>query len=246
MSDILTKTEQGVMTILFNRVAKRNAITEAMYTAMREALEQASEDNTVRAVVFQGDETCFTAGNDLQDFMAHPIKDRDAPVLRFLRTAAVFPKPMVAAVNGSAVGIGTTLLLHCDLVVAGESAVFQLPFVNLGLVPEFASSLLIPRQVGYVKAAEWLLLGNKFGAAEALATGLINRVVPDGETLAAGAALAAELASRPTEAMQAAKALMKGPEQAQVLQVIDAEAEVFQQRLRSQEFQAAVQAFFKR
>lgn len=246
MSDILTTTSQGVTTIQFNRVAKRNAITEAMYTQMRVALDEAAADADVRAVVFQGDDTCFTAGNDLQDFMQHPIKDRDAPVLQFLRTAAVFPKPMVAAVNGSAVGIGTTLLLHCDLVVAGQGAVFQLPFVNLGLVPEFASSLLIPRQVGYVKAAEWLLLGNKFGAEEALAAGLINRVVADADTLATGAALAAELASRPPQAMQAAKALMKGPDHAEVLQVIDAEAEVFQQRLRSQEFSAAVQAFFKR
>ncbi|MFC3853584.1 enoyl-CoA hydratase [Salinispirillum marinum] len=246
MSDVLTLLDNGVMVIRFNRPDKKNAITEAMYDMLRESLEQAETDAEIKAVLFTGDAACFTAGNDLRDFMAHPMKDRNAPVLRFLRTAAVFPKPMVAAVNGSAIGIGTTLLLHCDLVVAGEQAVFQMPFVNLGLVPEFASSLLLPRQVGHVKAAEWLLLGNRFSAQEALAAGLINKVVADTDTLEAGRSWAQELAKRPPEAMQAAKRLMKGEGYAEVLKSIDAEAEIFQERLRSKEFATAVASFFQR
>jgi enoyl-CoA hydratase/carnithine racemase len=158
MSDILTSVDAGVMTIMLNRVEKKNAITSAMYTAMADALKSAADDAAVRVVVFQGQETFFCAGNDIGDFLNHPPTADDSPVYRFLKTISTFPKPLVAAVCGVAVGVGTTLLLHCDLVYAGDNAAFSLPFANLGLCPEAASSLLAPQMFGYHRAAEVLLL----------------------------------------------------------------------------------------
>ena len=178
MSDVLTQVDAGVMTITLNRVDKKNAITSAMYLAMADALHQAADDAAVRVVVFQGQETFFCAGNDIGDFLNHPPTAQDSPVYRFLKTISTFPKPLVAAVCGVAVGVGTTLLLHCDLVYAGDNAAFSLPFANLGLCPEAASSLLAPQMFGYHRAAEVLLLGEPFKADAALAMGLVNRVVP--------------------------------------------------------------------
>ena len=157
--DILVHTEAGVTTLTLNRVDKKNSLTSAMYSALADALEQAQADSAVRTVLLQGDVAVFSAGNDIADFLAHPPTDQSSPVYRFLRTLAAFPKPLVAAVCGPAVGIGTTMLLHCDLVYAGDNAAFSLPFVNLGLCPEAASSLLVPQMLGYHRAAEALLLG---------------------------------------------------------------------------------------
>ena len=167
MSDILTDVTDGVMTITFNRPDKKNSITAAMYAAMADALAQAKEQDAVRVVVFQGNETIFSAGNDIADFLEKPPSGQDAPVYRFLHGIAAFPKPIVAAVCGPAVGIGTTMLMHCDLVYAGDNAAFSLPFVNLGLCPEAASSLLVPQMLGYHRAAEALLLGEPFMAEAA-------------------------------------------------------------------------------
>ena len=148
MSDILTDVSDGVMTITFNRIDKKNSITAAMYTTMADALEQAAAQDTIRVVVIQGHETIFSAGNDIADFLDKPPSNQDSPVYRFLFGVSSFPKPLIAAVCGPAVGIGTTLLLHCDLVYAGDNAAFSLPFVNLGLCPEAASSLLVPQMLG--------------------------------------------------------------------------------------------------
>ena len=213
--DILVHTEAGVCTITFNRADKKNSITEAMYASMADALAQAGEDAAVRCVVFQGDMAIFSAGNDIADFLkqsaggaARP-QGEQRPVWRFLHNIAAFPKPVIAAVCGPAVGIGTTLLLHCDLVYAGDNAAFSLPFVNLGLCPEAASSLLLPQMLGYHRAAEALLLGEPFLAEAALEVGLVNRVVPPSECNALAQAQARKLAAKPLSALIETKRLMK-------------------------------------
>ena len=157
--DLLIHTEAGVTTITFNRVEKKNSFTEAMYAQLTQALSAADADAATRVLVFQGDVTVFSAGNDIGDFLNNPPANEEAAVFQFLWALVGFSKPMLAAVCGPAVGIGTTLLLHCDLVYAGDNAAFSLPFVNLGLCPEAASSLLLPRRLGYPRAAEALLLG---------------------------------------------------------------------------------------
>ena len=157
-SDILSHIDAGVMTLTINRVDKKNSITSAMYSLLADALDAAQLDAAVRAVVIQGHETIFSAGNDIGDFLNKPPSTQDSPVFRFLRSISAFPKPIVAAVCGPAVGIGTTLLLHCDLIYAGDNAAFSLPFVNLGLCPEAGSSLLVPQLMGYPRAAEVLML----------------------------------------------------------------------------------------
>lgn len=244
---ILTTQSDHVLTLRFNRPDKRNAITQAMYTTLAEALHKAAEDDACRVVVFAGTEDCFTAGNDLKDFMTGLEGDlTDAPVLRFLRVAAQFPKPMIAAVNGHAVGIGTTLLMHCDLICAGDNSKFQLPFTSLGLVPEFASSLLLPRITGYPKAAEWLLLGQPFGPVEAKEAGLINAIAPSDQVEAQVMHWAQTLAEQPPEALRASRALMRATSTEDTMQAIEREAEVFQQRLQSKEFAAQVARFFER
>lgn len=247
MTDAIIASRDGaVLTLRFNRPDKKNAITQAMYSTLADELEAAATDDRVRVVVFAGQADCFTAGNDLKDFMAGVQDFANSPVLRFLRTAAVFPKPMLAGVNGHAVGIGTTLLLHCDLVCLGTEARLQLPFVSLGLVPEFASSLILPRMVGYPKAAEWLLTGQPFGAEAALQAGMVNRVAAPGDVDTVVADWAQSLAEQPPQALQAARRLMRAPTQAETLQAIENEAEVFAERLQSREFQQRVAAFFKR
>jgi len=210
MSDILSHFEGGVLTLTFNRLDKKNSITQAMYAALADALEAGRDDPTVRVVVIQGHELVFSAGNDLGDFMNNPPSGESSPVWRFLRGISSFPKPVVAAVAGAAVGVGTTLLLHCDLVYAGDNAAFSLPFVNLGLVPEAASSLLFPALVGHKRAAEALLLGEPFGAQSAQEMGLVNRVLPPSEVNAFAQAQARKLAAKPMKSLIETKKLMKG------------------------------------
>jgi enoyl-CoA hydratase/carnithine racemase len=227
MSDILTHVESSVLTLTFNRLEKKNSITAAMYAALADALADAQDDAAVRAVVIQGHELVFSAGNDLGDFMHNPPAAADAPVWRFLHGIRGFPKPIVAAVCGAAVGIGTTLLLHCDLVYAGDNAKFSLPFVNLGLCPEAASSLLLPRRLGQVRAAELLLLGEPFGAEQALEWGLVNRILPPGEVNRYAQAQAQKLADKPQSSLIASKRLMKAELAEAVPRAMAAEAEVF-------------------
>ncbi|WP_108125254.1 enoyl-CoA hydratase [Saccharospirillum mangrovi] len=244
MTEIIQRLNNGVLELTLNRPEKRNALTEAMYIELRRALNDAKHDPDARVVLLSGQKFCFTAGNDLQDFLTKPFDEDDAPVMQFLKTMADFPKPIVAAVNGPAIGIGTTMLLHCDLVYSGDSAEFQLPFVSLGLVPENASSVLLPLRVGHNKAAEWLMLGKAFGPQEALQAGLINAVFGDENYLHAANQQAQLLAAQPTEAIQATKKLMKQAYMSFILNAIDDEARQFQKRLQSDEFRHAAEAFF--
>ena len=245
MSDILTHTDAGVMTITFNRLDKKNSITSSMYAAMADAVAQAAADPAVRVVVFQGHESIFSAGNDIGDFLNQPPTTQDSPVFRFLRGIATFEKPLLAAVAGPAVGIGTTMLFHCDLVYAGNNAAFSMPFVNLGLCPEAASSLLAPRMFGYHRAAEALLMGEPFFAEAAQEVGLVNRVVPPTEVNGYAQAQARKLAAKPLSSLIATKRLMKGDQQT-VLQKMDEEGQSFGRMLREPAAKEAFGAFMEK
>jgi enoyl-CoA hydratase/carnithine racemase len=246
MQDILIHTADGVLTLTLNRVDKKNSFTQAMYAACADALAQASTDNSVRAVVLQGHATIFSAGNDISDFLNGPVSTQESPVFRFLRGIATFPKPLVAAVCGPAVGIGTTLLFHCDLVYAGDNAAFSMPFVNLGLCPEAASSLLVPQMLGYHRAAEALMLGEPFLAEAALEVGLVNRVVPPMEANGVAQAQARKLAAKPLSSLVETKRFMKKGQMAQVLEVMAEEGERFGQMLREPAAREAFTAFMEK
>ena len=244
--EILTSVDAGVMTITINRLERKNSITAAMYAAMADALESAQHDSAVRALVIQGHETIFSAGNDIGDFLNEPPSKPDAPVFRFLHGISSFTKPIVAAVCGPAVGIGTTLLLHCDLIYAGDNAAFSLPFVNLGLCPEAASSLLVPQLMGYPRAAEALLLGEPFRAETALEIGLINRIVPPAEANALAQQQARKLAAKPLGALIETKRLMKKGNAAQVSERIAEEAASFGRMLGEPAAREAFAAFMQK
>jgi len=244
--DILVHDEGGVRTITFNRVERKNSITTAMYAQLADAFETAAQDAAVRVVVLQGDVAVFSAGNDIADFLQQPPSTQDAPVFRFLRAIATFPKPVVAAVCGPAVGIGTTMLLHCDLVYAGDNAAFSMPFVNLGLCPEAASSLLVPQMLGYHRAAEALLLGEPFMAEAALEVGLVNRVVPPTECNAIAQAQARKLAAKPLSALIETKRLLKKGQTAAVLERMAEEGASFGRMLREPAAREAFSAFMEK
>jgi len=246
MSDILTHTDAGVMTITFNRLDKKNSITSSMYAAMADAVAQAAADPAVRVVVFQGHESIFSAGNDIGDFLNQPPSTQESPVFRFLRGIATFEKPLLAAVAGPAVGIGTTMLFHCDLVYAGDNAAFSMPFVNLGLCPEAASSFLAPRMFGYHRAAEALLMGEPFFAEAAQEVGLVNRVVPPTEVNGYAQAQARERAAKLLTSPIATKSLMKGGDQQAVLQKMDEEGQSFGRMLREPAAKEAFGAFMEK
>lgn len=246
MSDILSHVDGGVMTLTFNRLARKNSLTAAMYATLADALEQAQADAGVRVVVLQGDEAIFSAGNDVGDFLNAPPADQNTPVFRFLRNIASFPKPLVAAVCGPAVGIGTTLLFHCDLVYAGDNAAFSMPFVNLGLCAEGASSLLAPQMFGYHRAAEALLLGDAFYAEAALEVGLVNKVLPPSEANGYAQAVARKLAAKPLSSLVETKRLMKKGQQALVLQTMAEEGDVFGRMLREPAAKEAFSAFLQK
>jgi enoyl-CoA hydratase/carnithine racemase len=246
MNDILSHIEAGVMTITLNRVDKKNSITQAMYGAMADALAQATDYASVRAVVIQGHATVFSAGNDIGDFLKGPPSTTESPVFRFLRGIAAFPKPLVAAVCGPAVGVGTTMLFHCDLVYAGDNAAFSMPFVNLGLCPEAASSLLVPQMLGYHRAAEALLLGEPFMAEAALEVGLVNRIVPPMEANGVAQTQARKLAAKPLGALIETKRLMKKGQAGLIAQQMDDEAASFARLLKAPEAKEAFTAFLEK
>ncbi len=246
MNEILIDTSAGVMTITLNRVEKKNSITSAMYAAMADALAQAQADDDVRAVVLQGHETIFSAGNDIGDFLTAPPSTPDAPVFRFMRGISTFPKPLLAAVCGPAVGIGTTLLFHCDLVYAGDNAAFSMPFVNLGLCPEAASSYLAPQLMGYGRAAEALLLGEPFMAEAALEMGLISRIVPPAEAAALAQRQAQKLAAKPISALIETKRLMKKGQASLVAERIGEEGASFGRMLHEPAAREAFTAFMEK
>ena len=246
MSDILVHTESGVTTITFNRVEKKNSITSAMYGALADALQQAQDDAAVRVVLLQGDVVIFSAGNDIGDFLNGPPSTPQSPVSRFLHGIAAFPKPLVAAVCGPAVGIGTTMLFHCDLVYAGDNAAFSLPFVNLGLCPEAASSLLVPQMFGYHRAAEALLMGEPFMAEAALEIGLVNRVLPPTEVNGYAQTQARKLAAKPLSSLVETKRLMKKGQAALVVQQMADEGVSFGRMLREPAAREAFGAFMEK
>jgi enoyl-CoA hydratase/carnithine racemase len=246
MSDVLVHAEAGVMTITLNRLERKNSITAAMYGMLADALGSAAADATARVVVLQGHETVFSAGNDIGDFLDKPAADEEAPVFRFLRNIATFPKPLLAAVCGPAVGVGTTMLLHCDLVYAGDNAAFSLPFANLGLCPEAGSSLLLPQMFGYHRAAEALLLGEPFMAEAALEVGLVNRVLPPTEANGYAQAQARKLAGKPLSSLIETKRLMKKDLVPAVLQQIREEGQSFGRMLREPAAKEAFTAFMEK
>lgn len=246
---LLCSTADGVLEIRFNRADKKNALTVPMYQGLAAALQAAQDDPAVRVVLIAGEGGAFSAGNDLGDFMNQPPElgaaAGDSPVMRFMRALSGCSKVVVAAVQGAAVGVGTTLLLHCDLVIAADDARLSLPFINLGLVPEFGSTLLLPRRMSHQQAAELTLLGEPFDAAAAERLGLVNRIVPKAQLAESSRTLARQLAAKAPEALLLTKQLLKSGEQG--LQArIDEEAEHFARRLRSAEFREAATAFFEK
>jgi enoyl-CoA hydratase/carnithine racemase len=242
---VVVEVQGRVMTIRMNRPEKKNALTGAMYNAMSDAIRRAEADPHVRSVLITGTQDCFTAGNDLADFaVAQP--GEPVPAMVFLQVLSAAPKPIVAAVAGVAVGIGTTMLLHCDLVYAARSARFQLPFVNLGLCPEAGSSMILPAMAGYHRAAELLMLGEPFSAEMAREIGLVNQVVEERELFSLSAAKAQALAEKPPAAMRATKSLMKGHVTAEIAEAMNAEAAQFGVLLQGPEAKEAMAAFMER
>ena len=244
-AQVIVTADAGVTEVRLNRPEKRNALTAAMYQALTGALQAAQADPGIRAVLLGAEGAGFCAGNDLNDFLAAGQLTPEHPVLVFLRTLASFDKPLIAAVHGQAVGIGVTMLMHCDLIVASRGAQFSLPFVQLGLVPEAGSSLLLPRLVGQQRAAELLFLGKPFDAETALRFGLINRVVGEAELAGEARALAAAVAAQPAGPLRATRRLLRG-DPAEILARIDAEARIFGAQLQSEDFRAAVRAALAR
>jgi enoyl-CoA hydratase/carnithine racemase len=244
--DIAVSREGGVLEIALSRAHKKNALTAQMYAELTATLRAAESNDDVRAILFRGNGDSFCAGNDLEDFAANPPKAIDAPVYTFLTAASQATKPFVAAVHGSAVGIGTTLLLHCELVYAAQDTRFSLPFTRLGLVPEFASSYLLPLHAGYRRAAELLLLGEPFDAQAALDAGIVNRIVPKELVLDTAREAAQKLAALPPKSVQRTKILMRGPHAASVELQMKAEAEWFRPMLGEPAARAALEAFLKR
>lgn len=242
--EIIVSLDQTVLVLKLNRPDKKNALTGAMYQTLVEMLEQATPDPQVRAVIITGSKACFTAGNDIQDFLAGGAINADHPTIRFLYGIAEFPKPMLAAVSGPAVGIGTTMLLHCDLAYADPDTVFQLPFTNLGLCPEAGSSYLLPRLAGYPKAAELLLLGNPFDAGQALKAGIINGVAEN--PLAVALDQARRIAGQPPAAVRLTKKLLRAGIASNVKRTMTAELEHFGKRLQSAEAREAFTAFLEK
>ncbi len=243
---IAYRTDQGIATLTFDRPAKRNAITAEMYAQFAAHRQAAAADTRVRVVLVAGEGGTFTAGNDLKDFSNPKFAEADSPVLTFMQGLAAFEKPVIAAVQGMAVGIGVTLLLHCDLVYAADDATFSMPFTSLGLVPEFASTLLLPQIAGRARAAEKLLLGKPFPAAEAVAIGIANAVMPSAEVVAHAQKVARMLAALPPGAVRDTKRLLRHPQAAQVKDAILREAACFGPRLGGAEAREAIAAIIEK
>jgi enoyl-CoA hydratase/carnithine racemase len=244
---LLVEREQGLLTLRLNRLDKKNALTRAMYSGMAEVLKQADHDRGVRAVLLTGGEHCFTSGNDVADFIQAPPSGLNSEVFQFMQALFDFAKPVVAAVSGPAVGIGTTLLLHCDLVYVSREATLKMPFVNLGLCPEFGSSLILPRLLGHARAAELLLLGQSFSGAQAAEWGIANQALVDGAaTLAKAREMALRFQHLAPSAVADSKRLMRVPGREELRRVIEEEGALFGQRLRSPEAIEALTAFMQR
>jgi enoyl-CoA hydratase/carnithine racemase len=243
---IAVQTINGVARIAIARPEKKNAITVAMYQAMADAIGAAHDDGAVRAILIHGEPDIFTAGNDLEDFLKNPPAGMDAPVFQFMQMLGLAEKPVVAAVNGAAVGIGTTMLMHCDLVYCADNAMFSMPFVSLGVCSEFASSLTIPLAAGFHKAAEKLLLAEPISAEEALDMKIVNRILPPGEVLDYAIRQAERFNALPPASVRETKRLMKASWRAMTEKLIVDEAKTFEKLLRGAEAKEAFTAFFER
>jgi enoyl-CoA hydratase/carnithine racemase len=246
-SHVLVEQRDNVLSVTMARPERRNAITVAMYAALADAIESAADNAAIRLIIIEGQGEDFTAGNDLGDFlqaMPEPGSGQDLPVWRLLRALAKNQVPIIAAVHGNAVGIGTTMLFHCDFVLAEEGSRFVMPFVDLGLVPEAASSLLFPRLAGRRRAARYLLLGEPFGPAEAVAMGLASHGVPQGQLKATLEGLVARLLAKPPEALRQTQKLLRREDTDEILERMELENGHFGERLQSDEVKQAITAFF--
>ena len=243
MDEIITDRTGSILRIELNRPTKRNAMTSRMYVALADLLNDAAKDDAVRAALWHGAGDSFCAGNDIDDFLKNPPGPGESPQARLMSALLDFDKPLVAAVHGAAIGGGTTMLTHCDFVYAGESAKFQMPFVNLALVPEFGSSSSIPARIGHLRAAELILLGLPFDAARAAELGLVTRVVPDQDLLATATETARKLTAKSASALQASKRLMKQPFRNEIKAAMTAENEAFSVQVRSADAKEAFAAF---
>ena len=243
---IKTATLNGVATVEIARPEKKNAITQAMYQQMADAIDAAAADNAVRAVLITGQPGIFTSGNDIEDFMQRPPGNLESPAFAFMKALMGCDKPVIAAVTGAAIGIGTTLLLHCDFVYVSDEARLAMPFVSLGLVPEFASSLIVPQLMGNARAAEKILLGDPFTGADAVECGIANAVLPAGEVVNHARRIAERFNALPPGAVRETKKLLRRNGSAQVLEAITTEGTIFAQRLQSPEAKEAFSAFFQK
>lgn len=243
---ILTELKDRVLTIRFNRIDKKNALTQAMYSKMAQAVREAEANAEVRVILFAGQADCFCAGNDLADFINVPPSSTDSPVAQFMFALSACKKPVVTAVSGIAVGIGVTLLLHSDLVFCGENTKLNMPFVNLGICPEFASSLLLPRLMGHVRACELVLLGKPFTAQKAYEYGLVNQLLPNAEVEGAARESALHIASLPPNAVRVTKSILKHWSAERIKEAIPFEAGHFGPMLRQPEAMEAMMAFMQK
>lgn len=244
--DILTSIENGILTIQFNRPEKKNAITAAMYQTMSDALNSAEGNPQVRVILFIGKPEAYTAGNDLEDFMKNPPSGKDHPVFKFMHSISHASKPVVAAVSGVAVGIGATMLMHCDLVYAADNAKLSMPFVQLGLCPELASSLMLTQIAGYQRAAEKLMLGEPFSAQEAHDMGLVNKVLPVDQLESHARAQAAKLVALPAASLRVTKQLMRADQMPVIEAKMEKEIQHFAAMLVAPEAKEAFSAFFQK
>jgi enoyl-CoA hydratase/carnithine racemase len=246
MNELLSERSGSILKVQFNRPEKKNAMTAAMYAGLADLLNDADRDDNINVVLLYGAGDSFSAGNDLEDFAKNPLGSGDSPQARLITALIRFSKPLIAAVHGVAIGGGTTILTHCDFVYAAENTKFQIPFINLALVPEFGSSYSLPRQIGYLQAAELILLGGPFNAVRASELGLVTSVVTEAGLLAKAAETAQSLAQKSPAALRASKELMKHPLRAQLEEAVNREMVDFAARVRSPEAQAAFSAFFQK
>jgi enoyl-CoA hydratase/carnithine racemase len=243
MDEIVTERSGSILRVQLNRPARKNAMTSSMYVTLADIFHEASKDQHTRVVLWHGAGDSFCAGNDVEDFLKNPPGPGQSPQAALGNALVDFNKPLVAAVHGAAIGGGTTMLLHCDFVYAGESAKFQMPFVNLAVVPEFGSSCAVPLRIGHIRAAELILLARPFDARRAADSGLVTQVVPDHNLLAAATETARELAAKPAAALEASKRLMKRAFVEQIKAAMIAENEEFSVRVRSEDAKEAFTAF---
>lgn len=244
--NILYSIEDAVFIIQINRPAKKNALLPGMYTALADGLRLADADNSVNAIVLRGVDDCFTSGNDVNGFVDNDNNAGERPSTQFMKTISTTRKPVIAAISGLAIGIGTTLLFHCDLIYASEQCFLHLPFTRLGVCPEAGSSYLLPKQIGHCRAAELLLLGDRFSATKAKEYGIINEVLPQNEYLQHAMDKAKELASLPAQSVQTSKALLKREQETALCETIDIELQKFGELVKTPEAQAIVQAFLNK